>query len=167
VTTFEKYTVWGSTAAVTVTGVAFAWMKYLLKPADEFAVVNHPLQPLMLKLHIAAAPVMVFGLGMIVMRHIWPHFRRGVAQGRKSGLTSMLLVLPMIVSGYALQTLSAQSWLRWLGYIHLGLGLVFATAALLHGLATRVRGRVRRGWSSRPRRAATAAGAQPAASRRR
>lgn len=136
-TRFEKYAVWGSTTAVAATGIVYAWMKYLLEPADAFAVVNHPLQPLVLKLHIVTAPVMVFAIGMIAMRHIWPHFRKGLARGRRSGVSSMLVIVPMIATGYALQVFASERVLRWLGYIHLGLGLIFSAAALLHGVATR------------------------------
>ena len=136
-TKLEKYLVWGSSAVVTATGLAYAWMKYLIQPADPFAVVNHPLQPLVLKLHIVTAPVFVFAIGMIAMRHIWPHFRKGLARARRSGVSSMLLVLPLIVSGYALQAISAVSWLSIVGYVHLALGIAFALAALGHAIATR------------------------------
>ena len=133
----EKITVWGSTAVMTVTGVALAGMEYLLEPADPFAVVNHPWQPAMLKLHILSAPVMVFGIGMIFMRHIWPHFRAGLKKGRRSGIWSMLLTVPMIATGYALQVLSSVSWLNTLGYVHFALGSAFAIGGGLHFLATR------------------------------
>lgn len=137
----EKVTVWGSTAVMTVTGVALAGMEYLLEPADPFAVVNHAWQPAMLKLHILSAPVMVFGIGMIFMRHIWPHFRAGLKKGRRSGIWSMLLTVPMIATGYALQVLSSVSWLNTLGYVHLALGSAFAVGGALHFLATRRRQR--------------------------
>ena len=135
-TKVEKVMVWGSTVAVTATGVAYAWMKYLLHPLDSFAVINHPLQPLVLKLHIVSAPFLVFGIGMIALRHIWPHFRAGLRKGRRSGVSSMLILIPMIATGYALQALSSASWLRIIGLVHLGLGLIFAIGAALHYVAT-------------------------------
>jgi hypothetical protein len=136
---FEKYVVWGSTTAVTGTGVVYGWMKHLMHPSDPFAVVNHSLQPLVLKLHIVSAPVLVFGIGMILMRHIWPHFRNGLRRGRRSGILSALITLPMIATGYALQASASVGWLKAIGYVHLGLGLVFGFAALAHALATRAR----------------------------
>jgi hypothetical protein len=133
----EKITVWGSTAVMTITGVAIAWMEYVLEPADAFAVVNHPWQPVLLKVHILSAPVMVFGIGMIFLRHIWPHFRTGLKKGRRSGIWSMVLTIPMIVTGYALQVMSNVGWLTTLGYIHFALGSAFAVGGALHFLATR------------------------------
>ena len=136
-TKVEKITVWGSTAVMTVTGVAIAWMEYALEPVDPFAVVNHSWQPALLKVHILSAPVMVFGIGMIFMRHIWPHFRSGLAMGRRSGLWSMALTVPMIATGYALQVLSNAEWLTTLGYIHFALGTAFAVGGAVHFSATR------------------------------
>jgi hypothetical protein len=135
-TKLEKVMVWGSTAAVTATGLVYSWMKYMLQPVDTFAVINHPLQPLVLKLHIVTAPFLVFGVGMIAMRHIWPHFKAGLRKGRRSGISSMLLLVPMIATGYALQALTSAPWLRAIGLIHLGLGVVFAIGAAIHYAAT-------------------------------
>lgn len=133
----EKITVWGSTAVMTLTGVAIAWMEYVMKPADgSFAVVNHPWQPFMLKLHILSAPVMVFGIGMIAMRHIWPHYTAGLKKGRRSGIWSMLLTVPMIVSGYVIQALTSATWLLVLGYVHFALGMLFGLGAAVHFVAT-------------------------------
>lgn len=132
----EKVTVWSSTAVMTITGFVIAWMEYVLKPADTFAIVNHPWQPFLLKLHILSAPVMVFGIGMIAMRHIWPHFKNGLKKGRRSGVSSMLLMVPMILSGYAIQVLTNATWLTVVGYIHFALGAAFGVGAVVHFVAT-------------------------------
>lgn len=138
-TRIEKWLIWGSTAVVTATGVTYGWMKYLLEPADEFAIVNHPLQPWVLKLHIVSAPFLIFAIGMITMRHIWPHFKSGWKRGRRSGIGSALFATPMVVSGYLLQALTSAEWLRVLGLVHLALGLVFAIAAGIHFVVIRRR----------------------------
>ena len=137
----EKITVWGSTAVMTATGAALGGMEYFLEPADAFAVVNHPWQPWLLKLHILSAPIMVFGIGMIVMRHIWPHFRNGLKQGRRSGIWSMLLTVPMVLTGYALQVFTSGSWLTALGYAHFALGIAFAAGGAIHYMATKRKAR--------------------------
>jgi hypothetical protein len=137
----EKLLVWGSSGAVAVTGFAYAALKYLLRPADPFAVVNHPLQPVMLKLHVLVAPLFVFAIGTIAFRHIWPHFRARVQRGRRSGITTALVLLPMVASGYLIQTVTHMGWLRALMIVHLVTGAVFAVAAAAH----RLRGQAQRG----------------------
>ncbi|HEX6309632.1 MAG TPA: hypothetical protein VFZ69_15765 [Longimicrobiales bacterium] len=136
-TRFERLIVWGSTLAVSVTGLVYAWMKYLLEPVDAFAVVNHPLQPLVLKLHILTAPALVFGIGLIALRHIWPHFRTGVQRGRRSGLTAALVLVPMILSGYLIQAVTHIGWLRAIALSHLALGALFAIGAGVHYAVSR------------------------------
>lgn len=134
-TKLEKYVVWGSSAAVTATGVVYAWMKYMLHPAEPWAVINHPLEPLVLKLHIITAPILVFGIGMITMRHIWPHFRGRLARGRSTGISSVLFAAPMIVTGYALQAMTSARWLSVVGYVHLAVGVLYALCAMVHAIA--------------------------------
>lgn len=90
-------------ALLTITGVVFAWMKYFMKSDDPFAAANHPLQPWMLAAHVVIAPFAVFALGWIFPLHIWPKYTRGGKSHRKSGLTAMCLIAPMILSGYVLQ----------------------------------------------------------------
>lgn len=152
-TRFEKTLVWGSSAAVSVTGTVYAIMKHLLQPADPFAIVNHPLQPLVLKLHILSAPVMVFAVGVILMRHIWPHFRNAFSRGRRSGITTAAFTIPMVVTGYALEAISSTPWLRIVGWAHLALGLIYAAACLAHFVATR-RGAVKTAAQEHVRKAA-------------
>lgn len=172
VTRFERWLIWLSTAATVITGVAYWWMKDLMTTSDPWAVINHPLQPWMLKAHILVAPVMVFGVGMITMRHVWRHFRTGVATGRRSGLTAALTFVAMVGTGYALQVLTAETLLRLLGWTHLGLGIIYSLGLALHWPATRTKGAVRdrkpsfRSGARMPTRA-FGEGRQPAHDRRR
>lgn len=131
-TPFERWAVWGSSILVTLTGLVFAWMKYLLTPADPFAVVHHPLQPLVLKLHIVTAPLLVFAVGMIALRHVWRHFRTGMPWGRRTGLTVALLFVPMVLTGYLIQAVTHQGWLAAMAWSHLGLGVVYALGLVAH-----------------------------------
>ncbi len=67
---FEKWSVWISSCVVFITGVIYGWMKYFMQPLDPWAVINHPLQPWVLKAHIIAAPLLIFSLGLITLRHV-------------------------------------------------------------------------------------------------
>lgn len=131
----ERWSVWLATAAVALTGLVYAWMEYLLEPVESWAAINHPLQPLVLKLHILSAPVLVFALGMIAVRHVWRHLREAARAGRRSGWLMVLLAAPMIVTGYLLQAVTAEGWLFWLAVAHLAAGIGFAVGVLLHRVA--------------------------------
>src|SRR5262249_34490426 len=69
-TTLEKALVNLSSILVGLSGVVYAWMKYLMTTDDPYAVVNHPLQPWVLDLHLIAAPILVFSIGLIFMDHV-------------------------------------------------------------------------------------------------
>ena len=147
---WEKHLMWWSTAAVALTGFVYAWMKYLLQPADEWAIVNHPLQPVILKLHILVAPVLVFAIGLIASRHILAHLRTRTRTGRRSGTSAALIVVPMILSGYLIQAITHNGFLTALGYLHLAAGTVYAAAAVAHAVAARRQRRARAAGSNDP-----------------
>lgn len=92
-----------SIALTALTGIVFAWMKYLMKSSDSFAVVNHPLQPHMLSAHVLLAPAMTFVLGWTFANHMWPRIILGDERRRITGLSSTILIAPMVLSGYLLQ----------------------------------------------------------------
>ena len=147
----EKVLLWGSTLVVGITGLVYAWMKYLLPPIDPYSPVHHPLQPLVLKIHLVAAPFLVFAVGLVFMQHIWGQFRSGMKRGRRSGTSTMLTLAPMVLSGYLIQTVTADSWIFWLAMVHLGTGSLFLLGFMSHQVATWTRqAAARRRAASRP-----------------
>ena len=91
-------------AAVGGTGLVWAWMRYFVAPADEFALVNHPWEPQVASLHILSAPALIFAAGLIWQNHAWAKIRAGLRTRRKTGLLLASSIFPMIASGYLLQT---------------------------------------------------------------
>jgi len=119
VSRFEAWTLHLANFLVGGTGLVYAWMVFLMKPADPYAVVNHPLQPAMQHLHILVAPLLVFATGLVWRRHVWSHFRAGVRQGRRSGLSLILTLVPMVISGYLIQTAVDGGWRQAWVWVHL------------------------------------------------
>jgi hypothetical protein len=146
---WESWSVHLSTLLVGGTGLVYAGMRYLLEPADEWAVVNHPLQPLTQHLHVLTAPLLVFAVGLIWSQHVWGHWSRGVRSRRSSGLLLLVGLVPMAASGYLLQTTADEAWRRAWVVVHVAASLLFlagyaghAVAALLSWSRRRARGRV-------------------------
>jgi hypothetical protein len=140
-TRFERWAVWSTSIATVLTGLVYLWMKYLLVNDDPFAVVNHPLQPLVLKVHIVVAPLLTFAIGLVALRHIWRHVSTGVRRGRRTGLTMVVAVAPMILTGYLIQAITQEGLLTAMAYSHIGLGIVYAVGLLAHHFAAGGAGR--------------------------
>lgn len=118
------------------TGLVYAWMRYCATPNDEFAVVNHPLQPAVQHAHVVFAPLLVFAGGLIWQRHVWQRVRNGMQQRRRSGLALALTLVPMTISGYLLQTADGAAWrTAWLA-VHLASSALWIAGYVVH-LATR------------------------------
>jgi hypothetical protein len=135
VSRFERWFVWITSVATFLTGFVYLWMKYLLVNGDPFAVVNHPWQPYVLKLHILVAPLLIFAVGMVTLRHIWRHVKAGERAGRRSGLLTGLVLGPMILTGYLLQAITQTGWLKAMAISHISLGILFGAGLLAHQFA--------------------------------
>jgi hypothetical protein len=150
-TRFERWSVWSSSVLTFVTGVIYLWLKYGLETDDPFAVINHPWQPAVLKIHILAAPLLVFSVGMVALRHVWRHLQSGSREGRRSGLITLVALGPMIATGYLIQAITDEGWLRAMAWSHIGLGLLYGIGLLAHQFAAG--GRNARADRARKRRA--------------
>lgn len=131
-TTAQSYFVHLSNLLVGGTGLVYGWMRYFAEPEDEFAIVNHPLQPDLQHWHILTAPLLIFAIGMIWSPHVWKHYRRGTKGGRRTGITLGLTLFPMIFSGYALQVSESQSWTTWWMWLHLATSISWIFFGTLH-----------------------------------
>lgn len=141
---FEKWSVWITSAVTAVTGLGLFWLEYFVATDDLFAVINHPLEPWLLKAHILAAPALIFAIGLIASRHIWRHYRSGIRWGRRSGIATVLMAAPMVVTGYLIQILTHRGWIEAMGIAHLVFGVIYCVGLLLHQVF------VRRGPGGKP-----------------
>jgi hypothetical protein len=136
-TRFERWSVWSTSIATAVTGFVYLWMKYLMTPVDPWAVINHPLQPWVLKAHILVAPLLVFSVGMVALKHIWRHLRSARRTARRTGLTTALVLGPMVLSGYLIQSVTGEGVLRVLAIAHIATGTLYALGLLAHQVMVR------------------------------
>jgi len=116
---------------VGLTGLVYAWMCYLVRPADEWAVVNHAWQPQMQHLHVLTAPLLIFAVGVILSGHILGKLRNG-RRAKISGTSLMTLFLPMVASGYLLQVAVDPWWRQLSVVVHVGASLLWIAVFLLH-----------------------------------
>jgi hypothetical protein len=121
------------TVVVGASGVAYFWMKDLLTTNDPFAVVNHPLQPIMLTVHVLAAPALILAFGAAFESHISSKLRaRHLRTNRRSGWIALLTFVIMTMSGYALQVTTNASVERGLLVTHLSSGGLFLASYAVH-----------------------------------
>lgn len=141
---FPRWCIWIGSILSGLSGLVYWWMDHMMEPLGEWAVINHPLQPWVLKAHIVTAPLLVFAIGLIAMDHIWKQYRLGIEAARRSGLSAMFVFGPMVVSGYVIQAVTAPAWLSALGWLHLGTGLVYLLGLGIHQVVVPRRWRTRR-----------------------
>jgi hypothetical protein len=119
-------------ALVGGTGLVYGVMRYFMAPIGDAGVVNHPLQPLVQHAHLWTAPVLVFAFGHIWHRHAWSYYRSPQREGRRSGVTLLMMAVPMILSGYFIQTAVSEFWrLTWI-VVHVGTALLWLACYPAH-----------------------------------
>lgn len=128
-----------ATVLVGGTGLVYGWMRYLAEPQDPFAVVNHPLQPQLQHLHVLAAPLLVFGAGLVWREHVWRRVRSGFPTRRRTGLLLFAMLLPMVASGYLLQVAEDPAWARAWIIVHVASSCLWIAGYAVHQLVPRRR----------------------------
>lgn len=123
-----------TSVVLTVTGVVYAWMKYFMKTDDPFAVANHPWQPYMLDVHVVVAPVALFVIGAVWATHVKPKHEAGTKSRRRSGLTALWMIAPMVLSGYLMQVLTNERLVEAMRILHWVSSAIFVLGLLAHQL---------------------------------
>lgn len=140
---WERWTFNTLAAAVTLTGFVYFWMKYFVQPADPFAVVNHPLQAVMLNLHVFASPFFILVFGIILNSHVMKKLKATRLPNRRSGYTSLGTFALMVFSGYLLQVVANEQWLQAMIVVHVASGAVFSVVYFGHLIISYKLARVR------------------------
>ena len=135
---FQKILLWVTSGLTGVTGAVYFVMDRMMEPVGPWAVVNHPLQPWVLKLHIIVAPALIFSIGLIATEHIWKHYRGRVRRARRTGLATMWMIAPMVVTGYLIQAITQQPLLSTIAWAHIVTGVIYLLVIGLHQWALRL-----------------------------
>ena len=118
-------------------GIVYGVMKYFLSGTNPDSRLGHPWQPWVLAAHVLAAPVAVFGLGLLWRSHALGRLQLGEQEGRRSGLAILRIAPPLVFSGYLIQVLTGDPLRKATGWLHAALGVAFALAFVLHLIGSR------------------------------
>lgn len=121
---------------VGATGLVYGWMRYCLEPADELALVHHPLEPSFQHLHVLFAPLLVFVCAAIWRGHVWTRVRAGFRPRRSTGLVLFALFFPMALSGAWVQIAEGALARELAIWLHAGSGTVWCVAYCVHLLSS-------------------------------
>lgn len=78
-----------------------------------------------------------------VERHVWAGWKRGGRDRQRTGVSLALTLVPMVVSGYLLQTAVEESWRRAWVVVHLAASALWLLSYLVHQLLPQLRQRLR------------------------
>ena len=131
-TRFERWSIGLASAVVSISGILYLWVKYFLTPTDPFSVINHPLQPMLLQLHLLSGPPLIVLFGMVLQSHILKKIKSGYQPNRRTGLVALWTFGVMTMSGYLLQILTVPASITVVLWLHIGSGTVFTLSYVAH-----------------------------------
>ena len=133
----QKLVLHGANLTVVATGLVYGWMRYFAKPADEWAIVNHPWQPHFQHLHVLAAPILVFAVGLIWGAHVVGKLRNG-GGNRVAGVGLAIVFAPMVATGYLIQVSVDPEWRQYWTWIHVSSSLLWIAVFVVHHVRARM-----------------------------
>lgn len=124
-----------------LSGVAWLLVHHFGTVQGEFGPEVNPLEPWALRVHGAAMPVLMLGLGSLLVVHVvrgWTHRTQ-----RWTGLALLVLLGLLAVSGYCLYYVAADGLRGPIGIMHWVIGIAVLPLFLWHRLRSRRRRRAR------------------------
>ena len=116
-------------AAVFLTGAAWAWLRYLGKPPNDLGASN-PAETWLMKVHGGAAMLALILLGTLLPLHIKFALRAG--RNLRTGLTLFAVFGFLCVTGYGLYYAGDEHFRAWTSTAHLWVGLALPAIISLH-----------------------------------
>lgn len=115
-----------------LTGIIYGVLRYFGSVKGDFGPEPNPWQPFWQHAHVLAAPVLLFALGVAVRGHVQGMINRGVRRGRRIGLVLLVISVPLVVGGYAVQVVTGSVVRNALGWSHAALGALFTLLYAFH-----------------------------------
>jgi hypothetical protein len=129
-TKFEKRIFTLTNIVISVIGVAYLIFKYFYSIETQFGERPHPLTGDLLHLHIITVPFLIFVIGHLFGRHIYPKLKSGKQKRKNSGVFILILFILVSLSGYILQI--AVSEMNEIGIAHSVLSIFWFIFSVWH-----------------------------------
>lgn len=127
---WHRIAIYAVTALTTVSGLAWLWLHYFVTTPGRPSRAPHPLEPLSLKIHGAAAMLMLLCLGTLLLPHMLGAWRLG--RNRYPGGLLAMVNLLLILTGYALYYVSTEENHAFISAVHWITGLLLPVVMVLH-----------------------------------
>lgn len=113
-----------------ITGITFFVLSRWMQVEGDFGLEQHPWQSPLLKIHGAAAFLMLMAIGALLINHVPATWRTHRSRG--FGLTLVVGVSLMIVTAWSLYYAADEQWRPILGNVHAAIGVTLPLILGIH-----------------------------------
>ena len=114
------------------TGLGYAYFKYFAHGTNAYSTIGNVNEPIFHDAHVLVVPALVFVCGLIWNSHVLRNLKTARNVKRGSGLGLIIILLPMVATGYLVQTAVDESWRRAWVWIHLVTSGVWTMSYIVH-----------------------------------
>jgi hypothetical protein len=82
--------------------------------------------------HYFTTPILIFLIGTITHGHIKKYYDSGIKKNRKTGISNILSIILIIISGQSLLIIGSKDIKYYVEIIHLSIGSLFVLMAIIH-----------------------------------
>jgi hypothetical protein len=118
-----------------LSGTYWLYFAYLAPIRDSFGAGSHPAQPFLLEVHGAAAMAFLVVFGTFLPTHVAPGWRQ--RRHRLSGLSLVAASAVLVLSGWGLYYIGAETLRNATSILHSFIGVVAPLLLVAHVRATR------------------------------
>jgi len=130
---WQRVGVYASVVLLLLSGALWLGVHFLGWPASSRPAMEglpSPWEPILMKVHGAATMAALFFIGGLAATHVVRGWR--LRERRASGVTLLALAAALTLTGYALYYLLPENWRDATGWLHGGLGLLWAALVWAH-----------------------------------
>ena len=132
---WERRGLHATALAAALSGGVYGWFRYFGQRLGDFGPEPSPWQGWWQHVHVLAAPLLLFMLGVAARGHLLIKLRAGGREGRRTGLTLGFLIVPMALAGFGIQVVTDERWRLTLAWVHGISASIFTLGYLIHLVA--------------------------------
>ncbi|MBK26776.1 MAG: hypothetical protein CME70_22435 [Halobacteriovorax sp.] len=129
----EKKFIFLSFLLAGITGGSIFILDNFFKIDSHWGISSHPFLTTVKSFHYLVTPLLIFSIGLIFKDHISTKLKRiHLYKRKKTGLILCGALVLLTFSGQSLLIVTGEWMRKYLGYLHLGLGVISIVLVFIH-----------------------------------
>jgi hypothetical protein len=128
----QKRVLFVSTVLASLTGLFIFVLKTFFETQGDFGFEAHPWLDEAKMFHYLVTPALVVSFGLLWESHISKGVRNKLRKKQRTGWLILGLMVALVFTGQAMLSIVQNNLHYWVGWVHLGLGVLISASIFWH-----------------------------------